>query len=295
MIAGVMRLGDRPVRAVMTPRRQLEMVDLSTDADAIRATIADSVHSRLPAYDGVPDEILGVIQAKDLLDAYLRGGAPDIRDLVRPAPTVPDTADALDVVDIIKGSSVQMALVHDEYGHFEGIVTNVDILQAIGGDFRTDAGPREPDAVQRDDGSWLIAGSMPVDEMAERLAIAIPEERPITPPPASCSTSSAICRRSARARLPRAGASRWSISTAGASTGFWRGALPLAAGGGSSSRATEGQLDWSAIRLLDGSQQHWKHISCVTEIRNCSPAEAGLDAARNSQDRAVPDHPTLAR
>jgi putative hemolysin len=178
MIAGVMRLGDRPVQAVMTPRRDLDMVDLSADAAAIRAAIAASIHSRLPVHDGDPEEILGVVQAKDLLDAYLRGESPDIRGQVRPAPNVPDTADALDLVDIIKSSPVHMALVHDEYGHFEGIVTNADILQAIVGDFRTDDGPVEPDAVRRDDGSWLIAGSMPVDELAELLAIDIPRERP---------------------------------------------------------------------------------------------------------------------
>jgi putative hemolysin len=177
MIAGVMRLGDRPVQAVMTPRRDLDMVDLSADAAAIRAAIAASIHSRLPVHDGDPEEILGVVQAKDLLDAHLRGESPDIRSHVRPVPNVPDTADALDLVDIIKSSPVHMALVHDEYGHFEGIVTNADILQAIVGDFRTDDGPVEPDAVRRDDGSWLIAGSMPVDEMAERLSIDVPSER----------------------------------------------------------------------------------------------------------------------
>jgi len=90
---------------------------------------------------------------------------------------VPDTADALDVLDAIKGSAVHMALVHDEYGQFQGIVTNADILEAIVGDFRTEEGPPEPEAVQRDDGSWLIAGSMPADEMAERLSIALPPER----------------------------------------------------------------------------------------------------------------------
>lgn len=177
MIAGVMRLGDRPVRAVMTPRREVDMIDLTADEDEIRRTIGESIHSRLPVHEGAPEEMLGVVQAKDLLDAYLRGERPDIRAQVRSAPTVPDTADALDVVDLIKGSPVHMALVHDEYGHFEGVVTNTDILGAIVGDFRTNEGPVEPDAVQRDDGSWLIAGSMPVDEMAERLFIAVSPER----------------------------------------------------------------------------------------------------------------------
>jgi putative hemolysin len=177
MIAGVMRLGDRPVRAVMTPRREVDMVDLTDGPDDIRRTILESVHSRLPVHAGTPEEMLGVIQAKDLLDAYLRDERPDIRSQVQPAANVPDTADALDVVDVIRGSPVHMALVHDEYGHFQGVVTNADILAAIVGDFRTDEGPVEPDAVQRDDGSWLIAGSMPVDEMADRLFIAVPQER----------------------------------------------------------------------------------------------------------------------
>jgi putative hemolysin len=176
MIAGVMRLGDRPVRAVMTPRREVDMIDLA-DPDAMRRTILQSVHSRLPVYQGSPEGMLGVVHAKDLLDACLRGEPLDVRAHVRPAATVPDTADALDVVDVIKGSPVHMGLVHDEYGYFQGVVTNADILEAIVGDFRTDEGPAEPDAVQRDDGSWLIAGSMPVDEMAERLGITIPHSR----------------------------------------------------------------------------------------------------------------------
>jgi len=177
MIAGVMRLGDRPVRAVMTPRRDVDMLDLSEEPSAIRAAIAASVHSRFPVHDGDAEEILGVVQAKDLLDLLLRGAGLDIRGKVRPAPNVPDTADALDVLEVIKATPVPMALVHDEYGHFQGIVTNADILEAIAGDFRTDEGPVEPEAVQRDDGSWLIAGSMPVDEMAERLGITLPQER----------------------------------------------------------------------------------------------------------------------
>lgn len=177
MIAGVMRLGDRRVRAMMTPRRDVDMVNLAASPDAVRQRIAESIHSRLPVYEGTLDEMLGVVQAKDLLNAYIRGDRPDLRPLVRQAPVIPDTADALDVVKAIKQSPVHMALVVDEYGNFEGIVTNSDILEAIVGEFRTEEGPPEPDAILRDDGSWLIAGGMPVDEMAERLAIPLPEER----------------------------------------------------------------------------------------------------------------------
>jgi putative hemolysin len=178
MIAGVMRLSDRSVRAVMTPRREVDMVDLSGDPQEVRRMIAGSVHSRLPVHEGKADEILGVVQAKDLLDAYLRGDHPDIRAHIRPAANIPDTADALDVVDIIKGSPVHMALIHDEYGHFQGVVTIADILEAIVGAFRTGEEADAPDAVRREDGSWLIAGSMPVDEMAEKLSMAVPQERP---------------------------------------------------------------------------------------------------------------------
>jgi putative hemolysin len=177
MISGIMRLGDRPVRAVMTPRPEVDMIDLTAEPDEVRRAIFESVHSRLPVHEGVPDEMSGVVQAKDLLNAYLRGETPDIRSKVRHASTLPDTADALDVLESIKGSPVHMALIHDEYGHFEGVVTNADILEAIVGTFETDEGPAEVDAIQREDGSWLISGTMPVDEMAERLAISLPKER----------------------------------------------------------------------------------------------------------------------
>jgi magnesium and cobalt exporter, CNNM family len=177
MISGVMRLGDRSVRAVMTPRREVDMIDLTDDPESMRKTIAESIHSRLPVHEGTPDEMLGVVHAKDLLDTYIRNEAPDVRSHIRVAPTVPDTADALDAVDIIKVSPVHMALIHDEYGHFEGIVTNADILETIVGSFRSDGGPSEPDAVQRDDGSWLISGRMPADEMVQRLGISIPQQR----------------------------------------------------------------------------------------------------------------------
>jgi putative hemolysin len=90
------------------------MIDLTSDPEDIRRMLVESIHSRLPVHAGTPDEMLGVVQAKDLLDAYLRGERLDIRAQVRPAANVPDTVDALDVVDVIKASPVHMALVHDE-------------------------------------------------------------------------------------------------------------------------------------------------------------------------------------
>jgi putative hemolysin len=177
MIAGVMRLGDRPVRGVMTPRGEVDMIDLDDEPEAIRAKIIASGHSRLPAFRGKTENMLGVLQAKDLLDAFLLGETPSPSEYVRQAPIVPDAADALDVVEMIKRSSVHVALVFDEYGHFQGIVTDADILEAIAGGFGTAEGPAEPHAVQREDGSWLISGSMPADEMLDLLALPASEDR----------------------------------------------------------------------------------------------------------------------
>ena len=177
MIAGVMRLGDRPVRAVMTPRRDVDIIDLSHDPAHIRKQIAASPHSRLPVCDGNAEVIVGIIQAKDLLDAFMGGGTDDLRKYVTSAPVVPDTMDALDVVGLLKESPVHIGLVHDEYGHFEGVVTSADILEAIVGAFRTEEGPAEPGIVKRDDGSYLVSGSMQADELAELLGIPLPEQR----------------------------------------------------------------------------------------------------------------------
>jgi putative hemolysin len=177
MIAGVMRLGDAPVRAVMTPRREVDMIRLSDSPQDIHAAIKSSPHSRLPAYDSNPDDVIGVIQAKDLLHAFMSGDEPDIRSHVRPAPIVPDTVDARDVVAILKESAVHIGLVVDEYGHFEGVVTSADILEAIVGEFRTEEGAPEPMIVRRDDGSLLVSGWTPAEQFQELTGIPLPEDR----------------------------------------------------------------------------------------------------------------------
>jgi len=177
MIAGVMRLGDRPVGAVMTPRTEVDEVDLNDDPKTIRATLARSPHSRLPVTDGDRDRPIGILQAKDLLDSYLREERPDLRSHVREAPIIPASVDARDVLAILKSSPVHLGLVHDEYGAFKGVVTASDILEAIVGAFHSEEGPPEPAYVARRDGSFLISGWMPLDELADLLQVAIPPHR----------------------------------------------------------------------------------------------------------------------
>ncbi|WP_051053272.1 hemolysin family protein [Afipia clevelandensis] len=175
MIAGVMRLGDLPVGAVMTPRHEVTMINLSEPDEAIRLAFRTSAHSRLPVFDG--EETLGILQSKDMLDAYLAGETPDIRKLIREAPVIPETLDARDVVAILRDSPVHMGLVHDEYGTFQGVVTTADILESIVGSFHTEQGPAEPAFVKRDDGSYLVSGWMPALEFARLLDIPLPPSR----------------------------------------------------------------------------------------------------------------------
>ena len=177
MITRVMRLADRPVRAVMTPRHDIDMIDLADDDETNRRRIMETGHSRLPVHEGADDVVLGVIQAKDLLDRCLENAPLNIRDAMRPAPVVPDTMDTLEVVALLKSSPVHMGLVHDEYGHFEGIVTSADILEAIVGEFRHEEGVTEPNVVRRADGTYLVSGSMSADEAAEIFGIPLPQDR----------------------------------------------------------------------------------------------------------------------
>jgi putative hemolysin len=177
MIASVLRLGDRKVEAIMTPRHEVDMIDLSDDAVSVRAALTKSPHSRLPVCDGNPEEVLGVVQAKDILNAYMTGTSPDLRSHVRPVPVIPDTVDVRDVIETLKASPIHMGLVHDEYGHFRGIVTTADILESIVGTFLTEGGPIELAVTRRQDGSLLLSGWMQVDEMGELMGIVLPEER----------------------------------------------------------------------------------------------------------------------
>lgn len=178
IISGVVRLADRPVREVMTPRTEIDWIDEKADAKAIHQAVLGSQHSRLLIARGSVDEIIGVVNARDLLAAELMGKKLDLKALMKRAPIVPDQVDAMDALEALRQADVPIALVHDEYGHFEGIVTPADLLAAIAGDFASDQDDEdEPAVVEREDGSLLVAGWATADGLAERLGLDLEEDR----------------------------------------------------------------------------------------------------------------------
>ena len=177
MISGVMRLADRAVSDVMTPRTDVDWIDITSANDEIISGLMATTHSRLPVGKGTIDAMIGVVQTRELLAALLANKPLDIKAQMRKAPIVPETLDALNVLSLLREADVPMALIHDEYGHFEGLVTPADILEAIAGVFRADAADRDIAVVELEEGSWLLSGAIPADEMADRLGIILPEKR----------------------------------------------------------------------------------------------------------------------
>jgi putative hemolysin len=178
IISGVMRLADRPTREVMTPRTEVDWVDIDATAEEMREALLDTPHSRLPVAEGSVDRLVGVVQARDLVTAFLEGRPLDLRALMRTAPIVADQMDAIETLTVLRGAEVPMAFVHDEYGHFEGVVTPADLLSALAGGFASDfQGGTDPPLVEREDGSWWVSGSLSADLLADGLAINLPEER----------------------------------------------------------------------------------------------------------------------
>jgi putative hemolysin len=178
IISGIVRLADRPVREVMTPRTDVDWIDVNSTADELRSALKESAHSRIPVVNGSVDDIVGVIQTRDLLDAMLDGRELNLRELTRPAPVIPDLMDAMDALVVLRSADVPLALVHDEYGHFDGIVTPGSILAALAGTFAHDVEEgEEPDLVEREDGSWLISGAASADLLSDRLGVNMPHDR----------------------------------------------------------------------------------------------------------------------
>ena len=178
VIAGVVRLADRPVREVMTPRTDVDWLPVDASADDISEMLVESMHTRLPVAQDSVDDIIGVVQARDIVAAQIKGKKLNIRKLMRKAEIVPDQLDAMDALEILRLADVPMLLVHDEYGHFEGIVTPNDLLAAIAGEFASDQEQGSaPSIVHLDDGSMLVSGAMSADAMADELDIELSDDR----------------------------------------------------------------------------------------------------------------------
>lgn len=171
MIERVLTLGTRNVRSIMVPRVDAVWLDVEDDSATILEEIHKSGRSRFPVCQKEVDAVLGVVHAKDLLDQQRRHGRINLANAIRKPLYVTDNMTALKVLERFKTSAVHMAIVLDEHGSFEGLVTPTDILAAIGGDLPELLGEADPDAVQGADGSWILDGRMPIDEVARTLAI----------------------------------------------------------------------------------------------------------------------------
>ncbi len=171
MIDGVMRLGDRSVRGIMTSRTDLEWIDLQgTEAD-VRAALRNARHERLLAANGGVDEIVGALPVRRALAALLKQNLGNVWALVEKVPIVSERMSALDAVEQLRQSPLNLVVVADEHGTVEGIVTEGDILKTIVADIAEEERPR---IVQRNDGSLLVDGTFPIDELGDRLGLTLP-------------------------------------------------------------------------------------------------------------------------
>ncbi len=168
MIAGVLDLPERNLRSIMTPRHEVVWLDLDEEPMKIIEKISASGHSRFPVARGDIDQVVGIVQTKDLLAGFARAGAVDIDKAKRKPVFVPETLTVARLFDSISTSEVRMALVLDEHGAFVGIVTAADMLGAIAGSAAFSPLDRLSAAVRRDDGSWIIDGMTPIEDF-ERL------------------------------------------------------------------------------------------------------------------------------
>jgi len=172
MVEGVFSLGDRRVNALMTPRNEIVWLDVNDTAAEIRRKIADSPYSRYPVCVDSLDHILGVVKVKDVLLAEVQDGK-QLKHLVRPALFIPETAFGSRALEMFKGGKAEIVLIVDEFGVVQGLLTISDIMEEIVGDLEVE----EPQATQRQDGSWLLDGMLPVDEFKDIFKIdELPDE-----------------------------------------------------------------------------------------------------------------------
>ncbi|MBI3861160.1 MAG: HlyC/CorC family transporter [Planctomycetia bacterium] len=168
-----LQLGDRTTRQIMKPRVDIDAVDVETPPEELLGTISMAGFSRLPVYEGDLDHIIGFVHLKDVLRQQYLGWKLDIRKLIRPALTVPDTMRLDQLLVRFQEQRNQLAIVVDEFGATRGMVTLEDVLEELVGELLTDHHERvEQQIVQRDDASWLVDGSVSIADMLERLGLA---------------------------------------------------------------------------------------------------------------------------
>ena len=178
IISGIVRLADRPVREVMTPRTDIDWLDIDSTRAEIREVLEETPHSRLPVARGSVEDIVGVVTTRDLLIAILDEEALELGAMARPAPVIPDVMDAMDALAVLRAAEVPLALVHDEYGHLDGIVTPGSILAALAGAFANDLDvDDDPPCVEREDGSWLVSGAANADVLEDQVGVSLPADR----------------------------------------------------------------------------------------------------------------------
>jgi putative hemolysin len=172
MIERVLRLADKPVRAIMTPRTEIAWIDRTHPRRDIVAALKSAPHSRFVVCDGSVDNVVGVVQAKDLLDRILDGKDLSVAASLRLPMIVPDTVTAMDALERLKKDPLGLALVMDEYGSFEGVVTAADVLEAIVGDVSEPGFTSPAEAAEQAPGEIMqMDGMTPVDELKARLLL----------------------------------------------------------------------------------------------------------------------------
>ena len=180
MIEGVFRLNDRLINAIMTPRTEIEWLDLEDPSQVIFDQILNSSHSRFPVAESSLDEVVGILNAKDLLEQHMTNKPFDIVSLVQKPLFVPENTPASRVLELVRQSGLHEALVIDEYGGLLGMVTLFDVLEAIVGELPTKDEPSEPEIILREDGSYLLDGLLPVDELKDLFELDdLPDEEKI--------------------------------------------------------------------------------------------------------------------
>lgn len=176
MVRNVFRLDDRQLASLMVPRGDVVFLDVEATLEENLQRIEESDHSRFPVVRGGMHDIIGVVSARQLLARRLRGERADLASIAQPAVFVPESVTGMELLENFRSSGGQMAFVIDEYGEVLGLVTLQDLVEAITGEFKAETAGEEW-AVQREDGSWLLDGLIPIPELKDRIGLRqVPEE-----------------------------------------------------------------------------------------------------------------------